>query len=169
MPELLPRREPSLTRREGLAATALLGPIGLLVACSSQGATSAVSGTAPAEPAPVADAPGEVSADERRLIALYDCVIVAFPALATPLAAIREQHRQHAAALSGTDAGVADAVAAPSSRQAALRMLIAAERDAMHNRITSSVDAQDPSLARTLAFVAASEGSHVPALRGLRS
>ena len=169
MPEVPPIRQPSLTRRQGLTAVALLGPVGLLAACSSDEPTSAPSDPASsAQPAP-GDPAADVSAGEQELIALYDGVIGAFPALGATLEAIRDEHRQHAAALAATAVPSAAVVTAPASRSAALRLLIAAEREAMHSRIAASVAAPDPALARTLAFIAASEGSHVPALRDLRA
>jgi hypothetical protein len=169
MPEVPARRVPGLTRRQGLTAAALLGPVGLLAACSSAEAPQSGASAASTATGRATDPTGEVTASEQDLIDRYDCVIAAFPALGTPLAALRDQHRQHAAALSGASPGSSASVTAPASEQAALHMLITAEREAMHQRIAACMAAQDPALARTLAFIAASEGSHVPALRDLRA
>jgi hypothetical protein len=57
----------------------------------------------------------------------------------------------------------------PTDPRAAIGVLIDAERSAMRQRIDACVAATDPETARTLTFIAASEGSHVPALKDLQS
>ena len=88
------------------------------------------------------------------------------PAAATLLATIRDQHAQHRDALGGTASEPAR-VPAPASPAAAIASLVAAERTASRDRIRSCVAADSPESARLLAFIAASEASHVPALRDL--
>jgi hypothetical protein len=162
-PGAVERSPIALTRRQGLTAVALLGPVGFLTACSSS-AEPGPTATAPA-PATVASA---AAAQENELVALYDLVIAAFPALAAALAPLGDQHRAHAASLDTTAAVLPSPTSAPASADEALAALIAAERRAMRQRVDSCVEADEPGLARTLAFIAASEGSHVPALRALR-
>ena len=154
------------SRRQGLTALAVLGPVGLFTACSS-GAAPTESTAAPS-PATVSSA---VAAQERELVALYDAVIAAHPELASALQVIADQHREHAVALEdgGDEAATASVSPAPAEAQAALATLIAAERRAMRQRVDACVEADAPGLARTLAYIAASEGSHVAALRDVRA
>ena len=169
MPVASARPQPTLTRRQGLTAAALLGPLGLIAACTTQEAAPTDETAAASASAATAGLAGEVAEQERRLVAQYDAAISAFPALSRTLGDIRDQHVQHAAALDASATATAVPVAAPAGQAAALGALIAAEREAMRSRIESCVAAQDAGLARTLAFIAASEGSHVPALRDLRA
>ena len=157
---------PRLTRRQGLTALAILGPVGVLAACSSGG-----------EPAPTdssglpATVSAAVAAQERDLVALYDAVIAAYPELAPSIELIRDQHAQHAATLdaSSRPPSSPSTTDLPQTQDKVLVALVSAERRAMRQRIDSCVMADEAGLARTLAFIAASEGSHVPALRDLRS
>jgi hypothetical protein len=158
-----------LTRRQGLTAVAVVGAVGVLTACTSQNAAPDASSGAAAAASATAGLADEVAAQEHDLVAVYDAVIAGFPSLAAALGTIRDQHVQHAAALGSPATAAATPGAAPGSQGAALGMLIGAERDALHARIASCVAAPDAALARTLAFIAASEGSHVPALRDLRA
>lgn len=159
-PRRLPRR---LTRREGLLALAVLAPAGLLAACS--GSAEPPSGSASASAPPV-DLAGEVAAEESALIAAYDAVLAGAAGLdaATTdlLTLIRDQHAQHRDALGGAAEALAPSSAPPS---ATVTGLVAAERDAARSRIRACVAADDAELARLLAFIGASEASHVPALR----
>jgi hypothetical protein len=165
---------PALTRREGLLALALLAPAGLLAACSGSADPAPASATA-TSPAP--DQAAEVAAEESALIAAYDAVLAAQAGLdaeATALlTAIRDQHAQHRDALgapaSSAPASPAAAPPAASTAEAALAGLIAAEREASRSRVRACVAADDTELARLLTFIGASEASHVPALRDLRS
>jgi hypothetical protein len=159
-----------LTRRRGLALAALAVPTVLLAACSSD------DGAAPVPTGAGSASPGAVDATTRQesaLIASYDAVLAAFPDLTTEsaaiLASIRDQHAQHRDALGGApDAEVAAAVTPAAGLDATLRGLIAAERDASRVCVRACVEAADADVARTLAFIGASEASHVPALRDLR-
>lgn len=163
-------RSPGLSRRRALGALALLTPIGLVAACTSAGDAAPDATATPSSPG-LAE---EVAAAEQDLVGRYDIAIAAFPALAAPLGALREEHAQHAAALSPAASPRPRATSTPvdpvpEGQNAVLSSLIAAEREAMKERIAACVAAEDAELARTLAFIGASEGSHVPALRGLRA
>jgi hypothetical protein len=164
MPEAASR---GLTRRQGLIGLALLGPVGVLTACTQGEDVAAEAST----PAPIT--PGlvdEVSTDEAALIARYDVAIAAFPdaPVTATLSAIRDQHADHLAALGGS-AAPASAPSPPASVAAAITDLIGAERAAAKARVDSCVAAGDPELARLLTMIGASEAAHVPALRELRS
>lgn len=162
---LTPRR--TITRRQGLLAAAVLGSAGLLAACSSS--------SEPEEPTPTPSPTGamdESAASERNLVTQYDQVIAALPTLAAALSPLRAQHADHLAALTGEPVAPASeqasAVASsggPVTAKSAVRTLIAAERAAARQRIEACVAATEPGLARTLAFIAASEASHIPALK----
>lgn len=155
-----------LTRRQGLTAVAILGPVGFLAACSSTDEPGPA--TPSALPATISTA---VAAQEQDLVALYDAIIAAFPALGAPLQVIRDQHGQHAATLdpSSSPSPAPTSQDLPEDENAAVAALVTAERRAMRQRIDACVEASEAGLARTLTFIAASEGSHVPALRDLRS
>lgn len=167
-----------VTRRQGLALLAVLAvPAGLSACGSESPEASPVETTAP--PAP--DLAAVVAGDERALIALYDAALAGLSEAderrRVLLTALRQQHVEHRDALApnvavsvdGDMAGgaVPDAEGTVSSAAPVapgLRDLAAAERKAAKERIRACVEADDPQLARTLAFIAASESSHVPAL-----
>lgn len=158
-----------LTRRRGLVLLTVLGPIGLLAACSSESVstpTVSASDAAAATPGPASD----VAAEERQLIALYDATISELPAGPSPertlLERIRGEHAAHLSALtdaSGPTEESVDLATAPVS----LRDLIGAERRATRSRVSACVETSDPELARVLALIGASEAGHVAALRSL--
>ncbi len=157
---------PRLTRRQGFLALAALGPIGLLAACSSDAEPGPSTPTA--APATISTA---VAEQERELVAHYDATITAFPELAVALQAIRDQHIQHGTALD-PESAAEEAPAPPEVPEGvnrAIAALVTAERRASRDRIDACVEAQDAGLARLLTFIAASEASHVPALRDLRA
>lgn len=106
----------------------------------------------------------EVAAGEQALIAQYKATIAAFPQLATSLTPIMEQHQAHLTAIAITAPSAVAATSAPTPR-AALTALVDAERAGALARADSCRAATNADLARTLAFIAASEASHVPALR----
>lgn len=160
-----------LTRRQGLTLlVALAVPAGLSACGGESPEASPVATTAP--PAP--DLAEVVAGEELALIALYDAALAGLPETderrRTLLTALRQQHVEHRDALApdvtipldeeASDGGTLDAApVAPG-----LRDLAAAERKATKARIRACVETDDPQLARTLAFIAASESSHVPAL-----
>ena len=160
-----PRPAPRLTRRQGLAAVGLIGPMALLVACSSD-EESAPAATLSTEPEAVSP-DVTVAAEEALLIAHYDAVLEGLPEAESStreaLVALREQHVAHREALGGGGEPLLDDLPETPS----IASLASAEKAASKARIASCVDAADPELARTLAFIAASEASHVPALKEL--
>lgn len=156
---------PRLTRRQSLAALGLIGPVGLLAACSSSDEASPTA-TLGTEPEPIAP-DATVAAEEALLIAHYDAVLQALPETQTEtrsaLSALREQHVAHREALGGGGEPALDDLPEDPS----ITSLTAAEKAASKARIRACAEASDPELARTLAFIAASEASHVPALKDL--
>lgn len=159
----------ALTRRQGLVAVALAGPVALLAACSGDAQTTPpTSAEGSAVPAP-ADA---TAAEEAVLVAAYDAALESLPDLPAETTAlltlIRDQHAQHRDALGGSDTEPAS-VAAPRTLDEALGALLDAERAAARSRVRACVAATDSESARLLSLIAASEASHVPALRDLRA
>jgi hypothetical protein len=159
------------TRRDGLLAIALLGPMTMLVACT-QDAEPDATGSSASDSAPgtTVEAGSAEAVDEARLIARYDAVLSApdaVPAAALALlTSIRDQHIAHRDALGG--ASPAPAPADPAGTwQAALADLVDAERVASKSRIRACVESADPETARLLTLIGASEAAHVPALREL--
>lgn len=157
--------EPMVTRRQGLTAMAILGPVGFLAACRAS-----------SEPEPVGPTPSAatvataVAAQEQELVVQYDAAIAAFPEIAAALQVIRDQHVEHATSLDATSSpSSAPPSEVPESVDEAILALVKAERRATRQRIDACVEAQEAGLARTLAFIAASEAAHVPALRDLRA
>lgn len=156
---------PHLTRRQGLAALGLIGPVALLAACSSDDSATATA-TLATEPEPAAP-DAVVAGEEAQLIAHYDAVLASLPegqgTAREILIALREQHVAHREALGGGGEAILENLPeAPS-----IASLAAAEKAASKARIRACTEATDPELARTLAFIAASEASHVPTLKDL--
>jgi len=145
-PEAPPPPGARLTRRALLGGSALVGASLIAAACTP------APGPEPSDnseaPAPDADAQvrAAVAADEASLIALYDAVIAAHPALASDLAALRDEHREHAEALAA---------------------LTDAEKRAVGQRTAACEAAAAEDLARLTALIAASEAGHAEYLRGL--
>ena len=134
-----------------------------LSACSGGATTGAPStgGSAATPPDVVAR---EVAIAEQSLIARYSEAIAAIPALAVHLEPIKAQHGEHLAAM-GIEVPTAPPEPAPKNAQAAISMLRKAELVASIDRQASCVTCADSSLARVLAFIAASEASHVAVLQ----
>jgi len=153
-----------VTRRQGLLAAALLGPLAALAACGSESEPAAAL-SEQASPEPALET--SVAAEESVLIAHYDAVIAGLgegrEALVLALRELQGQHVAHRTSLGG--GADSDPSALPDSPT--LASLIKAERAATKARINACVDTTDPELARLLTFIAASEASHVPALKAL--
>lgn len=146
-----------ITRRQGLLL-ALALPVATAAACSSD--------PAPPDPSPSAPpaAADPTVADEQALIGRYEATAAAHPALAEALAPLAAQHRAHLQALGSPDAPAVAPAEVASTPAAAVAALVQAERAASRLRIDACVSAADGDRARLLAFIAASEAGHVPAL-----
>ncbi len=114
-----------------------------------------------------------VAVSEQELLAAYDAVIAALPALGPRLKPLRAQHAEHLAAMAPTD--VASASPAPGgspsvapNRPAALRTLRRLESRAVRQRTNAAVQAADSELVEVLARIAASEAAHVAFLGDVR-
>lgn len=154
----------ALTRRALLGGSAILGVSLVAAACTTSPSPEPTPTQSP-EPDADAGVRTEVVAGEAALLALYDAVIAAHPALAADLTALREEHAAHAEAMG---------VAAPTSpapvvgtRAEALAALTDAEQQAIAARTAACEAATDSDLARVTALIAASEAGHVEYLRGL--
>jgi hypothetical protein len=160
-----------LTRRQGLFALALATTGAAIAACSS-----------PSTPAPPTAPPSSATPQsetirlEQELISKYDVAIAGVPTIAAALTALRDQHVDHITALGGTastasaPAGAVAGFPGPSAGQSAIiQALLEAERVAATERIEACVAATDATLARILTFIAASESSHLPALKDLQA
>lgn len=117
---------------------------------------------------------GDVASQEWALVALYDSAL-ATPGTLDPslLALMRDQHREHAAALGSVEppAGTSTAVtgsssAAPAAGGDVRARLIESEQQAAGARTDACQAARDPDLVRLLALIASSEASHAESLRG---
>ncbi len=149
-----------LTRR---AALALLAGA-TVAACSSGGNSDEATATSD----PDAGIREQVAGQEWSLVALYDAVIAAQPALAGELAALRQQHVDHANALGSASAPPASASppTVSSSPEAARATLLDAEAAAVRERTQACQAAVGTEPARLLALIAASEAGHAAYLRG---
>lgn len=147
-----------------MASSALVGASLVVAACSPSPSPDATD-----TPAPTLDPDAQVRADvaaaEASLLALYDAVIAAHPALARDLTAVREEHAAHAEAM-GLATAPADAPAV-GSRAEALAALTDAEQRAIAQRTAACESASGADLARVTALIAASEAGHVEYLRGI--
>ncbi|PHX60599.1 MAG: hypothetical protein CK552_05045 [Actinobacteria bacterium] len=157
---------PPLTRRQLLArSTGVAGAFagaGVLSACGS-GATTA------GETAAIPVAAGsqinvDVATSERALIARYTATISAFAQLAPSLEPLLRQHEEHLAA-TGVEVPDPPAQTPPSDLSTAIAALRQAELTAALERRESCLLASEPDFVRTLTFIAASEASHVAALK----
>lgn len=158
------RPETHLTRRAFLGvSTASLGLT--LAACTGQGDGGPSTGGSGAgdEAVVLAALMGELT-----LLSAYDAALRQSPSLAGVLEPLRAQHAAHAQALRAqravTEPTRIPEITVPGAPAGAIAALRRAEQDAATARTASCVEAADPSLARTLALIAASEASHAAAL-----
>lgn len=167
---------PPLTRRQLLTrSTGLAGVFagaGVLSACGS-GATTAgdstdgnsgAGGTGASPVATGAQINVAVATSERALIASYNATISAFAQLAPSLEPLLRQHEEHLAA-TGVEVPEPPIQTPPSDLSAAIAALRQAELTAALERRESCLLASEPDFIRTLTFIAASEASHVAALK----
>ena len=172
---------PPLTRRQLLArSTGLAGVFagaGVLSACGSGATTtggtttgdsttgdSTTGGSGASPVATGAQINIAVATSERALIALYTATISAFAQLAPGLEPLLRQHEEHLAATS-VEVPEPPAQTPPSDLSAAIAALRQAELTAALERRESCLLASEPDFIRTLTFIAASEASHVAALK----
>lgn len=158
---MTPAADP-LTRR-ALLASALGGSALVVAGCSTP--------TIPllSTPDPDDEVRATVAASELALIAAYDQVITANPALADRLRPLRDQHRDHLAAVAEDlqlPTPGASQSRSPGDRGEGLRTLRRLEAAATRQRIDASVAAAEPELASLLARIGASESGHVAFLSG---
>lgn len=107
------------------------------------------------------------AAAEQDLIAAYDAVIAAKPALAEPLGRIRAQHQAHQTALlDGLEAPVGGSAPAVGGA-GAVRALRRLESGAARQRAQACGAAEDPRWVQLFAMIGASEAGHAAALAGL--
>lgn len=159
---------PGLTRRGVLAGGVALA---VLAACSDstpprpdgQGP-----GVAPSDPdRPTLDT---VRAEKMALLGEYDAALAARPELAKDLAPLRAAHVAHLEAL-GAPTQI-DATPSPSarpaqSRDAVLRGLATAEKEAARKRISQCAGLRSGELARLVAAIGGAEAAHESVLRDL--
>ncbi|MFF4020978.1 hypothetical protein [Streptomyces sp. NPDC001843] len=171
MPLSSPPRALPWSRRRTLLASA--AGAALLAGCSDGGGDSGGTGDAPSASA---RARARASRDSRALVARYDAVISAHPALADRLEPLRAEAAAHAEAFGGGTAApsrspgasapaptsasaTATATVVPADEKAARAALAAAER-ALADRRAKALLEVDGELARLLASVAAAGASH---------
>ncbi len=161
-----------VARRSVLVAGALTGVGALGVAPLLAGCGRLGFGSSDAED-PQRQAAGE---SERALIAAYDAVIAAYPALEGLCAPLREEHQQHLVAFVGPDASAAPSASGTpvqelvttadlAGRTKSLRALARAEVAAGKARAEQCPQASDVALVRLLADVSASEAGHASAIK----
>ncbi|MFE2431343.1 hypothetical protein ACFXJ5_31970 [Streptomyces sp. NPDC059373] len=164
-------------RRAVLAASALPAVSALLGGCSNDDSArrSATSLKASPSASPGAVLQAAAGRDSAGLMAEYDAVITAYPALAGRLAPLRAEVARHAKAFGATESATQSPSASPSSsasaspvapgtEDAALAALASAEKSLADARTGALLDAP-PELARLLASVAAAGSCHVLLLK----
>lgn len=151
----------AVSRRAVLAAAVVGAPI-VLAACSSS--SSASGDTAASDEAAGSDA----ASREHAIIALYDAVLSSGESLgssAAMLQLIRDQHAAHAAAL-GAESG--DAPKPSFDTADPVRSLIKAEKAIRKAHADAARISGAEDVTRLLTVIAASEASHVPALKRVK-
>lgn len=157
---------PKLTRRGAVA----MATVGLLAGCSgSAGRAAEKAPRKAAVPPPGVAEQVRAIRDSTALVARYDAVAAAHPALAARLAPLRAETARHVEAFGGrapattAPAGKAGSTADPAvppTQARALADLAAAERSLADRRATALLGVPGD-LARLLASVAASGATHV--------
>ncbi|MDZ7576604.1 MAG: hypothetical protein U0904_00275 [Candidatus Nanopelagicales bacterium] len=119
---------------------------------------------------PDAEVKAGTAASEAGLIAIYDSVIEAFPALGKDLTPFRDQHSQHLSAIVGDGGAPASANVTidVASQLDAARLLRRAERQAAKLRVEGCVAARDASLSELLSVIGSCEAAHATFLAGVR-
>ena len=130
----------------------------------------------PPEAVDVAPSPtvekSEALLDELALIGAYEGTLAIYPELRGSLAGISEQHRAHARELGATEEDFTDLEPIPpkaANAREAITNLISRERRAAEQRAQTAEQSESAEQVRAFTFIAASEASHVPELRDVRS
>ena len=114
----------------------------------------------------------ETLLDELALIGAYEGTIAVHSELRGSLSTIAEQHRAHARELGATEDDLAAIDPIPpqaANAEEAVANLIKRERRAAEQRAKAAEQAEQTERVRALTFIAASESSHVPELKDIRS
>jgi hypothetical protein len=156
-------------RRAVLAASALPAVGALLGGCSNDDSAQRTAASLKASPSasPGAVLQAAAGRDSTGLLAKYDAVIAAYPALAGQLAPLRAEVARHAKAFGATASASPSTSAspvAPGTGDAALAALASAEQSLADARTKALLDAPSE-LARLLASVAAAGSCHVLLLK----
>ncbi|WP_127355987.1 hypothetical protein [Actinacidiphila soli] len=158
-------------RRAVLAASALPAVGALLGGCSNDDSAQRTAASLKASPSasPGAVLQAAAGRDSTGLLAKYDAVIAAYPALAGRLAPLRAEVARHAKAFGATASASASpstsaSPVAPGTGDAALAALASAEQSLADARTKALLDAPSE-LARLLASVAAAGSCHVLLLK----
>lgn len=106
-----------------------------------------------------------VAVQEVGLIALYDATISAYPALASALSPLRDEHVAHRDALAQPSGSPSGLPTIATSEATALAAILDAERRAVAERSEACASALGAESARLYALIAASEAGHVEFLR----
>jgi hypothetical protein len=155
--------------RRGVLAAALAAPL-LVTGCSKGFGALAT----PPAPAPDVGVLTSAIAGERHLIAAYQAVLAALPALSGTLAPLLAEHRSHVQHLTArlvpgaitpapSQAASQRPPRVPADAGSATAYLAAAEKAAA-TALLARIGVASPSLAQLLASIAASEDTHAAAL-----
>jgi hypothetical protein len=151
----------------GRAANGAAGATGSASPAATSAAVPAAAATssAPVTKAAAAAWAVPVAAGERTLLASYDAVAKAHPALKTKLAPLRAAHAAHLKALKVTGSGKAIS-GLPTAQAQALSRLAAAEQKAADSTAAACVTCPTEAAA-LLGSIAAADASHVLVLQSI--
>ena len=123
------------------------------------------------DPSPTVEK-SEALLDELALVGAYEGTLAIYPELRGSLACTTDQHRTHARELGATEADFTDLAPIPpkaTNAREAITNLISRERRAAEQRAQTAEQSESAEQVRAFTFIAASESSHVPELRDIRS
>ena len=154
---------------QGAIAAPVLGATAVaLAACGSDEPPPEAIDIAPSPPV----VKSEALLDELALIGAYKGTLAVYPELRGSLSGITDQHREHARELGATDEDLTDLEPIPpkaANAREAITNLISRERRAAEQRAQTAEQSESAEQVRAFTFIAASESSHVPELRDIRS
>ena len=153
---------------------------GVLTVPALGAAATALAACGSDEPAPEAieiepsapPEPDETLVEELALIGAYEGTIAVHSELRGTLTTIADQHRAHARELGATEEDLEAIEPIPpqaASAKDAVTNLMKRERNAAQQRAQAAEQSSEPERIRALTFIAASESSHVPELKDVRS